>query len=142
MNVYMGTTQVKAEKTALEVMNVLRMSGAQQIAVDYGPGGKIIGMRFTFPVNDQPVCFQLPVRVEGLKRIMRKDINQIERTAWRQLLRWVQAQLAMIEVGTVKAAEVYAPYAVMSDGRLLGERLLESRNSTRLLLSAASDATQ
>lgn len=135
MAVYMGTTQVRAEKTALEVMNVLRMSGAQQIAVDYGPAGKITGMRFVLPIAEQPVCFQLPVRVEGLKRLMRgKDIAQIERTAWRQLLRWVQAQLAMIEVGSLKAQEVYAPYAVMANGKMLGEALMEHGSPNRLLL--------
>jgi hypothetical protein len=131
----MGTTKVKAEKTALEVMDVLRRSGAQQIALEYTEA-KITAMRFVFPLNGQDVCFQLPVRIEGLKKLMRGDMAQIERTAWRQLLRWVQAQLAMIEVGCVKPAEVYAPYAVMHNGRMLGEMLLEHGSPNRLLLTA------
>jgi hypothetical protein len=134
MNIYMGTTQVKPEKTASEVMEVLRRSGAKQIAMDFGLGGKIVGMRFVMPLDDKEVCFQLPVRMETLKKLMKgKQIDQVERTAWRQLLRWVQAQLAMIEVGGVKAAEVYAPFAIMNNGRLLGEMLLESGNPQRLL---------
>ena len=126
MKVYMGSTQIKSQKTAMEVMDVLRRSGAQQIAVDYGAGGKIVGMRFIFPIANKPVCFMLPLRIEGLKKVMRSNNKeQVERTAWRQLLRWVQSQLAMIEVGTLHAAEVYAPYVVMPNGKLMGEMLLE-----------------
>ena len=39
----------------------------------------------------------------------------------RQLLRWTQIQMAMIEVGMVKPAEVFLPYAVGADGRTFYE---------------------
>ena len=42
-----------------------------------------------------------------------------KRVAWRQILRWVQAQLAMIDTGMVKSEEVFLPYAMVnaSDGQ-------------------------
>ena len=46
---------------------------------------------------------------------------QAERVGWRQLLRWVQAQLAMIEVGMAQRAEVFMPYIQQADGRTFFE---------------------
>lgn len=39
--------------------------------------------------------------------------QQTERTAWRQVLRWVEAQLSMIEIGMVQTHEVFQPYALI-----------------------------
>lgn len=38
------------------------------------------------------------------------DPAQAKRTAWRQILRWIDAQLALIEVGQASAFEVFMPY--------------------------------
>jgi len=123
---YMGTTQISPEKTCSEIMQVLVKSGARQIASDYGPGGKINGLRFVIEVQGTHVGFELPVRVDPLmKRIGNRD--QAERVAWRQLLRWTQAQMALIEVGMVRAEEVYAPYMLTPDGRTLYQMLTESK---------------
>jgi hypothetical protein len=68
--------------------------------------------------------FTMPARVEPVFNILNgrrkysydrtsnaaKDREQAERVAWRQLLRWVQAQLAMIDCGMTEAAEVFFPY--------------------------------
>lgn len=37
------------------------------------------------------------------------------RVAWRQILRWVEAQLALIETGMAKAQEVFLPYAIVGN---------------------------
>lgn len=50
-----------------------------------------------------------------------KDRQQAERVAWRQLLRWVQAQLAMIECGMTEASEVFFPYMQMLSGNTIYE---------------------
>jgi hypothetical protein len=73
------------------------------------------------------LAFALPVRVEPLVKRLRGDRAQAERVAWRQLLRWTQAQMAMVEVGMVRAEEVYAPYMLQAGGRTLFELLTESR---------------
>ena len=121
--IFMGTTSISAEKTAAEIMAVLVASGARQIASDFDAQGKISGMRFVVESRGQPVAFALPVRVEPLLQHLRGDRAQAERVAWRQLYRWAQAQLALIEVGMVMPEEVYTPYALQSDGRTLYEAL-------------------
>jgi hypothetical protein len=125
--IFMGTTQIAVSKTLSEIMGVLVAAGARQISSDYGPAGEITAVRFTLLVMQQPVCFALPTRVEPLLKHCRNDRAQAARVAFRQVLRWVQAQLAMIEVGMVKPEEVYAPYMLNESGQTLYHVLIESR---------------
>lgn len=124
-SIFMGTTKVAAEKTAMEIQSVLVASGARQIATDYDPQGKIRGLRFCLHVNGRDHAFALPVRTDTLVKHCRGDRAQAERVAWRQLLRWTQAQMAMIDVGMVQPAEVYAPYLLRPGGHTLFEEMLE-----------------
>lgn len=124
--IFMGTTSIDSGRTAAEISGLLVASGARQIACDYAPTGKITGLRFTIPVNSVVVAFALPVRIDPILKHVRGDKAQAERVAWRQLYRWVQAQLALIEVGMVKAEEVYAPYMLQPNGQTLFEFLCET----------------
>lgn len=57
-----------------------------------------------------------PINIDPVqKRLKSRDRSQAERTAWRLVLRWVQAQLAMIETGMVSAPEVFYPYTLIQD---------------------------
>lgn len=112
--VFMGTTTVSATQTIGEISSVLIRAGARQIATDYTDNGKVEAVRFSLvlPGFPQPVVFRLPCRTEKLLKLLRNDL-QAERTGWRQVLRWVQAQMAMIEVGMVRVDEVFLPYALI-----------------------------
>jgi hypothetical protein len=120
---FMGTTKIDPHKTEGEIRAALVASGARQIATDYGSGGTISALRFIIPVQGQELAFALPVRSAALVHHLRGDKAQAERTAWRQLLRWVEAQFAMIDCGMVKAEEVYAPYMLQGNGQTLYECL-------------------
>jgi hypothetical protein len=130
----METTQVSPLKTAGEITELLVRARATQIATEYAQG-HISGLRFVIPAADKHYCYELPVRVEPVFKLLNgrrpkntwqrgnreewadKDREQAERVAWRQLLRWIQAQLAMIEVGMVTVDEVFLPYLQSRDGR-------------------------
>lgn len=119
------TTEVSSDRTAGEISSLLIACGAKQITIDY-EGGKAVGMRFTLVINGCAHVFKMPVRVAGVARIFKqrrqksmghqawkwegKDAEQAERVAWRQLYRWCQAQLAMVESGAAEAREVFLPY--------------------------------
>lgn len=111
----MGTTKIDAQKSIGEISSVLIRTGATQIATDYGPGGRVEAVRFGLSVAGipQPVFFRLPCRTEKLVKLLRGDRAQAERTAWRQVLRWVEAQMAMIDAGMTQTHEVFMPYAVI-----------------------------
>lgn len=138
---YMETTQIRPEKTAGEIMELLVRANARQIALEYGEKHTLCGMAFVILVDGRAVPFKLPARVEPVFRLLNNrrpegswkrgnredgsaaDREQAERVAWRQLLRWVQAQIAMIETGMVAVQEVFLPYAQNQDGRTLYEAI-------------------
>jgi hypothetical protein len=139
MRLYMETTRISAERTAQEIVILLAEAGATAVLTEYGKDRKIRGLSFKLRVADREVPFSLPVRVEPVFRILQgpqrrspkrkarleqKDREQAERVAWRQLLRWIQAQLAMIDSGMVEAAEVFLPYVQVEPGRTLWERTI------------------
>lgn len=46
-------------------------------------------------------------------------MEHAERVAWRQLLRWVEAQLAMVDTGLSTVDEVLLPYMRGDDGQTI-----------------------
>lgn len=144
---YMETTEVPAERTAAEVSAELIKAGATQIATSYEKG-KVIGLRWTMKVNGVDALFEMPARVKPVYMVLAKrhkypqslGLNddgtikdpdmwlKAERVAWRQLLRWVQAQNAMLEVGMVQPLEVFTAYWIPpGQERTLFQSILENQ---------------
>jgi hypothetical protein len=136
MSLYMETTKISAERTAQEIAVLLAQSGASAVLTEYGKDRKISGLAFKLHVGDREVPFSLPVRVPPVFVCLQKnrsprnrtkkgqqDLERAERVAWRQLLRWIQAQLALIDTGMVQTAEVFMPYVQVAPGQTLYERL-------------------
>lgn len=138
---YMESTQISTERTAGEITSVLIRAGANQIATDY-ENGKIRGLRWTMRISGQDCMFAMPARVEPVfviingrrkaswDRVNKKaaDQEQAERVAWRQLLRWVQAQVAMIDCGMTQPMEVFFSYHINdSSGRTVFEHFFEQK---------------
>ncbi len=129
--IYMESTQIPAERTAAEVSSCLVQAGALSVSVRYD-AGKVIGMSWTMRIGPSEMQFSMPARIEPVYALLMsrrpssgewlpevdklRIRSQAERVGWRQLLRWTQAQLAMIEVGTAKNAEVFMPYMQQADG--------------------------
>ncbi len=134
---YMGTTSIDATKTAGEITSELVKAGATSINTDY-KNGKVCGLRWVMCVNGSDVLFDMPVRIEPIAKLIR-DRAQAERVAWRQLLRWVQAQNAMIETGMVQAVEVYLPYVVVHSS---GQTLFQRMNENQFKMLPAPEKTQ
>lgn len=135
---FMETTSVESSRTAGEIQTCLVGAGATQVSNDY-QDGKITGLRWVMKVQGQDVIFDMPARIEPVFKIINgrrswppghatQDKAQAERVAWRQLLRWVQAQVAMIETGMVQAHEVFMPYIFDPiKNQTLFQRLEESK---------------
>jgi hypothetical protein len=132
----METTKISAERTAQEITGLLAEAGATAVLTEYNKDRKISGLSFKLQIGDREVPFSLPARIEPVfKYLQRKrspifrirkeqeDRIQAERVAWRQLLRWIQAQLAMIDTGMVGAGEVFLPYLQTAPNQTLYQRL-------------------
>lgn len=118
----METTKIPASKTIGEIQSLLAKSGAGRIMIDYNSDGEpcslVFGVQYK---SDQWLSYKLPARIDKLfsclqaeraypEKAIEKDLEQAKRVGWRQLLRWVQAQLALIEVGMADIKEVFLPY--------------------------------
>jgi hypothetical protein len=62
--------------------------------------------------------------------------DQAYRVAWRTILDWVQAQMALLEIGMAKMEEVFLPYMQDREGVTFFERM-EQRG---FLLESGKDA--
>jgi len=107
---------------------------AVRVSTDYA-SGTVVAVCFSLQVAGvpDPVSYRLPCRAERLVKLLRSDRAQAERTGWRQVLRWVEAQVAMIDVGMVQAAEVFMPYAVIPGSE---QTMFQAWESQQKLLSA------
>jgi len=105
---------------------------------DYDDSGSATAVSFALVIHEMPVSYQLPARLEPVYNLLRskrkgyvmdsdkaKIRAQAERVAWRQVLRWVEAQIAMVQTGMVAANEVFLPYVVDRTGKTLYQHFID-----------------
>lgn len=143
---FMETTGVTCDRSLAEITRKLVQAGANQITTNHD-NGRISGVTFSVRVGNDLIPFALPVRTEPIFQILNKrrtynraaaapkDREQAERVAWRQLLRWVEAQFALIQTGMVQTHEVFMPYQQAPDGRTMFQHFEERR-----MLAAPTEA--
>jgi len=134
---FMETTKIGADQSAAEIVRELVAHGARSINTDYDDG-RVVGLRWVMRVSGNDVLFDMPARVDAVRKLLLRETTgnarrlvdeKAERIAWRQLLRWVQAQLAFIDCGMAQTAEVFMPYIVLNPGtnQRLFDTMMESQ---------------
>lgn len=139
MRLFMETTKISPEQTVAQIQRILGKYGVSAIQTEY-EGGKVKTVFFKIKIGDYHIPFRLPCRSEviyrvligRMKKIREKRIDeyreQAERIAWRQILRWVEAQMALVETGMVKIQEVFMPYIqTNAEGQTLYEKLEQGK---------------
>jgi hypothetical protein len=132
MTLFMETTTIHEARTVADIQTLLARRGATAVLIDY-EAGAVVAMSFKLRVDGADVPFRLPCRWPAVDRLLRRKHKRpkggdtweawARRVAWRQILRWVEAQLALIETGMVKTEEVFMPYAVTAGGKTMYEVL-------------------
>jgi hypothetical protein len=129
------TTSIEAEKTVAEITRLLAGAKATAILSEYRDGS-IMAISFRIATEFGVLTFRLPANVEGVHAILvrspkiprsLRNMPQARRVAWRIVLHWLDAQLAMIAAGLVNFEQVFLPYARDADGVTVYEKLRESR---------------
>ena len=134
---FMETTTIDPARTVAELTGLLARGKAQAILTEFDPQGEVAGVSFRIDVGGQLVPFKLPCRWEQIFELLKQRgrrrwmterqkaalQQKAKRVAWRQLLRWVQAQLALIETQMVKVEEVFLPYVQLTGGQTLYEKV-------------------
>lgn len=135
MSLFMETTKIEASRTVAEIQELLGRYGCAGVMTLY-ENNEVKAVCFQIMFLDKSMAFKLPCRWEAIYNVMRKDIKrpregklenleaQAKRVAWRQILRWVEAQLALVETDMVKIQEVFLPYVQVDlTGRTLYQQI-------------------
>ena len=129
------TTTVAVSRTIGQVQAILVEGGARQIMTEYDPVGTPTGVTFAIETADGTRIFTLPVQVERVFAVMKRDRQtpnrfktpeQAERVGWRIVKDWLEAQLAIIKTEMVTFDEVMLPYMRSSlNGKTMYQLYLE-----------------
>lgn len=133
------TTEIPSEQTIAEIQRMLTQHGVIAMMTDYD-GSHVEAVSFKIQMGDKPMAFRLPCNWRAVEQIFKDSAGtraiwddkrrakieearkaQAIRTAWRIIHTWIKAQLALIEVNMVTLPQVFLPYAIMNDKRLLWE---------------------
>lgn len=144
---FMETTRIDPKRTVTEIMQVLADAGANAILLEYeATAGVVAAVSFKLPMHSGVLPFRLPCRWQKVEMILKRngrfpnrgDTREAwaRRVAWRQILRWVQAQMALIKTEMVEPAEAFFPYIQTQGGKTVYELQSEKQFSGLLLTSA------
>jgi hypothetical protein len=133
------TSDIPINRIFERIQQVLAQHGTKRIAYDYGEDGKVYGITFTILLQHNQIQVKLPARVENAQAVLqqqyesglitRKTGKQVYafdhayRVAWRNILDWVEAQMALIDIEMAKLEEIFLPYMVDTNGRTYFEHL-------------------
>lgn len=122
---FMETTGIEAAQTVAQIQALLGKSGAKSILTEYDKG-EVCAVSFQVHFKGSDIPFRLPCRADSIEKILIENIKtkstevyyrmkctakeQAKRVAWRQVLRWIEAQLALVETEMVTLQEVFLPY--------------------------------
>jgi len=116
------TSQVSASRSISWIEDKLARHGARQILKEYTADGRVASIAFIIHSNGIELPFHLPARIAAAEKVLRAEVRrprkdtykhitqQSERTAWKILADWVDAQMAMVELAQVDVLEVFLPY--------------------------------
>lgn len=127
---FMETTRINPERTISEIQSVLMAHGASSIMMEY-KNKQSHALSFKIDLQGNLIPFCLPCRWQELEILLKKQGRRpkfddtwetwARRVAWRQILRWVEAQFALVETGMVKVEEVFLPYMQTKSGQTVFE---------------------
>ena len=127
---FMETTRIAPERTVSEIQQILATHGASAVLLEYAIAN-VEAISFKYDVGGQQIPFRLPCRWRAIETVLRKSGKRpryddtfekwARRVAWRQILRWVEAQMALVETSMVKVEEVFFPYIQTKTGQTVFE---------------------
>lgn len=133
---YMETTRIDPKRTVGEIQELLGKNGANAILINYD-AGDIVALSFKIRWNDVDVPFMLPCRWQAVEALLKKENKRpryddsyerwAKRVAWRQILRWVEAQLALVQTSMVSIHEVFLPYIQSKSGQTIFQQMEQNK---------------
>ena len=140
-SLFMESTKIEATKTVTEIQYLLAQAGATGTYIEYdGVTREPASLAFKMKIADREIPFLLPARAAAIFNVLQKrravnfrekwkieDRMQAHRVAWRQILRWVQAQIALVETGMAEMVEVFMPYIQTGVNQTLFQKVRDGK---------------
>jgi len=132
------TTQIDPLKTISEIQEELSGHGAKSVKIDY-ENGVITALSFLVDTPGGERAIKLPCNHQPVLKVLKRqyqegkiapkfvDEDQAYRVAWRIVLYWVKAQMAILETEMVQMEQIFLPYMTVEDGKTVYEKMLDSR---------------
>jgi len=131
------TTTISPEKSVADIQRVLSSHGVLRVIVEFGPDRIPAGLSFAIETQFGPRAYRLPANINGVEAVLQKQLKQgkvprklasreqAARVAWRILLDWVSAQLALIESGLVVVDQVFLPYMLANGNQTVYQVMVD-----------------
>ena len=118
------TTEIKVEKTLMEIEQILAKGGAKAIMKEYDDEGEVTAVVFQANLpNGNEAGFKLPYKETAMLNIIRHIVDEgklprrflndpikARKVGWRIIKDWIDAQMALVEIELCDLAEVFLPY--------------------------------
>lgn len=130
------TTKIEADKTASQIQKMLAENGAKKVLFEYGDEGFVEHMNFIIdsPKGDLPI--RLPCDWRPVLEVLEQDgkvpqrlatKEQAIRVAWRIVMAWVEAQMAILKTKMVVMPQIFLPYVVdIGSDKTLYEKMIDT----------------
>lgn len=130
------TTEISVEKTVGEIYGLLARNKSEAVMSEFDGAGNITAIAFKVKTRHGLIAFRLPANIPAAAQVLKdqayarqiprrfqNDVPQARRVAWRIIRQWLEAQLALVQLGMAKIEEVFLPYAQNAAGETVFEAL-------------------
>ena len=140
-NLHMETTTVPVIKTCAEIEELLAAHDASAVWKEF-KYGQIESIFFVLNIDGKQVPFKIPFRYQQIQQLARDgktayrktaDQDQARRIAARLVLRSLQAQFALVDVGQADLQEIFLSHVMVSDRETFYERLVAEGGLPKML---------
>ena len=143
-----NTTKVSIHQSQAEISRLLEKNGIEGVCFSQ-IFGKMVTVQFGYHTPDSSRVIRYDVNVKEVSKKdgngnpktderLRKDRDQAQRGALRMLYWYLKTAFEAVESGLIKRDDVFMPFFVLGDGRLLKDKILSDtgeRGEGRLLLA-------
>ena len=135
---FMETTDISSAKTVGQIIGELgEYPFVRQVSQTFNGSGGVRSIEFL--ITDELLgitSYRLEPRIEEIFKILQgkqtdpakweaRDRQRAPKVAWRQVYRWMQAQLAMVDSKMAAPQEVFFAHMVNNDGTTMFQKFVE-----------------
>lgn len=140
------TSNQSASRSISYIEQKLIQQGANKILKIYDEDCRLKAICFSIIIDGEDISFKLPAKVKACETVLLSNLSararpetrkkvpqQAERTAWKILQDWVEAQMAMIELSQTEIMEVFLPYVFNNQTEQTFFEQIKSKGYAKLL---------